>query len=253
MNIILNGVNGAMGQTILKVIQQQYPKVKIAAGVDLRPESKYAFPQHADIFDVTEKADAIVDFSRPEAVSGLLQYATGRQIPILIATTGLSDAQKEEINQASKKVAVFYSANMSLGVNLQKELIAKAASVLYPEFEVEIIEKHHDKKADAPSGTALVLADALNSAVGNQLSYTFGRHGTDSRREKNELGIHAVRGGTVVGEHSVLFLGQDEVIEVTHRAMSKSVFAVGAIKAALFLKGKAPGLYNMQDLFAENL
>lgn len=249
MDIIINGINGAMGQTIIKTLSQ-FKEINVVAGIDKMSNNEYPFPVYSDISLCDTKADAIIDFSRPEALDGLLTYAKETSTPLLVATTGLSDAQIEKIKSASKNVAIFFSANMSLGVNLQMNLIAKAASLLYPDFEIEIIEKHHNKKVDAPSGTAYALADSINNALGGKLKYIFGRHGRTQKREANELGIHAIRGGTIVGEHSVMFIGRDEVIEINHIATSKQVFAIGAIRAALFLNGKEPGLYSMQDLVA---
>ncbi|MBQ9624663.1 MAG: 4-hydroxy-tetrahydrodipicolinate reductase, partial [Clostridia bacterium] len=213
MDIIINGINGAMGQAILKSLPE-FKDINVVAGVDKISNNEYPFPVYSDISLCDLKADAIIDFSRPEALDGLLQYAKSTKTPLLVATTGLSDEQKEQLNTASKDVAIFFSANMSLGVNLQMSLIAKAASFLYPDFEVEIVEKHHNKKVDAPSGTAYALADSVNNALDGKLTYVFGRHGKTNKREPNELGIHAVRGGTIVGEHSVMFIGRDEVIEI---------------------------------------
>lgn len=247
MKILINGINGAMGQTILKTLSQ-YQDMEVVAGVDKLSDNEYPFPVYSDIALCDTKADAIIDFSRPEALEGLLAYAARTKTPLLVATTGLNEAQRSRIAAVSKDVAIFFSANMSLGVNLQMSLIAKAASLLYPDFEIEIIEKHHNNKVDAPSGTAFALADTVNHALGDQLKYVYGRHTKSHKREKNELGIHAIRGGTIVGEHSVMFIGRDEVIEINHIATSKQVFAIGAIRAAKFLKGKGPGLYSMQDL-----
>ena len=249
MDIIINGINGAMGQTILKILPQ-FKEINIVAGIDKMSNNEYPFPVYSDISLCDTNADAIIDFSRPEALGGLLEYAKKTATPLLVATTGLSEHQIEKIKTTAKDVAIFFSANMSLGVNLQMNLIAKAASLLYPDFEIEIIEKHHNKKIDSPSGTAYALADSVNSALGGKLKYIFGRHGRTHKRERNELGIHAIRGGTIVGEHSVMFIGRDEVIEVNHIATSKQVFAIGAIRAALFLENKLPGLYSMQDLVA---
>ena len=250
MKIIINGINGAMGQTILKTLVQ-FKDIEIVAGIDKMSNTDYPFPVFSDISLCDIKADAIIDFSRPDALEGLLEYAKTTQTPLLIATTGLSDEQMHKIEVYSKDVALFFSANMSLGVNLQMNLIAKAASLLYPDFEIEIIEKHHNKKVDAPSGTAFALADSINNALDNKLKYVHGRHSKHEKREVNELGIHAIRGGTIVGEHSVMFIGRDEVIEINHIATSKQVFAIGAIRAAIFLNGKKPGLYSMKDLVAE--
>lgn len=249
--VILNGAGGAMGHFVVSTIDEQFPEVEIVAGIDPNAKSDSSFPIFKTIDACDVKADAIIDFSRPEALTGLLAYAKKTQTPILLCTTGYSDDQKAELKAASSDVAVFFSANMSLGVNLQMNLIAKAATLLYPNFEVEIIEKHHNKKVDSPSGTALALADSINNAIDNKLEYTYGRHSKTEKRQPNELGIHAVRGGTIVGEHEVMFIGKDEILEINHRALSKQVFAVGAIRAAVFLNGKGKGFYNMQDLVSE--
>lgn len=249
MNIIINGINGAMGQTILKTLSE-FKEINVVAGIDKMSGNDYPFPVYSDITLCDTAADVIIDFSRPEALDGLLKYARESKTPLLVATTGLSEPQIEKLKSTSKDVAIFFSANMSLGVNLQMNLIAKAASLLYPDFEIEIVEKHHNKKVDAPSGTAYALADSINNALDHKLKYVYGRHGKNNKREQNELGIHAIRGGTIVGEHSVMFIGRDEVIEINHIATSKQVFAIGAIRAAIFLNNKKPGLYSMQDLVA---
>lgn len=249
MNILLNGCNGKMGQAIVRTARFREDLI-ITAGVDSQPGEKTSFPVYTNAFDVKEKIDLIIDFSHPSALKGILHYAAEKQLPIVIATTGLSEEHKKLIEDASSKIPVLLSANMSLGVNLLIELVKKAAKTLYGSFDIEIIEKHHNQKVDAPSGTALAIADAINNVVApNQLRYVYDRHSTLQKRTRDEIGIHAIRGGTITGEHTVLFAGNDEMIEIKHTAVSKELFAEGALKAATFLFGKAPGYYRMQDMF----
>ncbi len=223
---------------------------EIAAGVDAMASDgkNLGFPLYRALADCREAADVIIDFSRPEALAALLSYSQLRSIGLVLCTTGYSSEQLSAIKAHSAKHPVFQSANMSLGVNLQMELCRKAASLLGDGYDVEIVEKHHNQKVDAPSGTALALADAIIASTPSPLEKAFGREGRQAKRRKNELGIHAVRGGTVVGEHNVYFFGADETIELTHIASSRAVFASGALRAAKFLSAAAPGLYNMQDI-----
>ena len=193
----------------------------------------------------------IIDFSHPSALEPLLAYATAHKIPAVIATTGLSAEQKEQLAEAAKEIPLFFSANMSLGINLLISLAKKAAALLEESFDIEIIERHHNQKIDAPSGTALAIADGISEVLKNPPEYVYDRHSVRRKRKKNEIGLHAVRGGTIVGDHEVLFAGNDEVIELKHSAASKEVFAVGAVKAAKFLAGKRPGMYSMTDLVEE--
>ena len=246
LKILLSGCGGAMGRMIAKLISEK-ENVCIAAGVDMFPPKDTDFPvfESYDACDVP--CDVIIDFSHPDALIPLLSYAVGKNLPAVLCTTGLSDAQTEEIKAASKKTALFKSANMSLGVNLLTGLL-KQAAVFLKGFDIEIIEKHHNKKVDAPSGTALMLAEGINEALGGEKEFKHGRHGTDTKRQQNEIGIHAVRGGTIVGEHQVHFIGPDEIIEIRHTALSKAVFAEGAIHAAEFIAGKPAGMYDMQDM-----
>jgi 4-hydroxy-tetrahydrodipicolinate reductase len=193
----------------------------------------------------------IIDFSNPDALESIVEYAVNNKIPLVMATTGLSSDQKSALKAASTKIPVFFSANMSLGVNLLIDLVKKAAKVLKDNFDIEIIEKHNNQKLDAPSGTALAIADAINTVFEQRQEYIFDRHSRRKKRSKNEIGIHAVRGGTIVGEHQVIFSGNDEIIEINHIAMSKKIFAEGALKAASFIHQKAPGIYGMNDLVAD--
>ena len=192
--------------------------------------------------------DVIIDFSHPSVLNELLDYCLTNRVALVIATTGYSQEQISKIHQAAKEIPLFFTANMSIGVNLIAELAKKATSVLGGQFDIEIIEKHHNQKIDAPSGTAIMLADAINEELNNEYSYTYDRHSIREKRTNKEIGLHAVRGGTIVGDHDIIFAGRDEVITLSHHAASKEVFAVGAVNAAIFLKGKEPGLYNMKDL-----
>ncbi len=249
-DIIICGIGGKMGATILKALQE-YDDVRCVGGVDAYADSaKFSVPVFAKPSMIDIKADVIVDFSRPEALQGLLEYATQNKVALLLATTGYTPEQVAAIDEASKRTAIFRSANMSLGVNLLIGLARRAAAFLGDKFDVEIVETHHNKKVDSPSGTALAIADGILAEKSGCFE-TFGRHGRNSKRDAKEIGIHAVRGGTVVGKHEVHFFGDDEVVTLTHEAHSKAVFAHGAIKGAAFLKGKAPGLYDMNDLIAE--
>lgn len=248
-DIILVGCNGKMGQVICRLVDND-PEARIVCGIDISGEKKNDFPVYTE-FNSEIKGDAIIDFSHPSALAGTLEFSVKTGIPAVIATTGFSDSQKEELNNAAKETPLFFSANMSLGINLIIQLAQKAAQLLEDSFDIEIIEKHHNQKIDAPSGTALAIADAINDVSKADNEYIYDRHDVRKKRSKREIGLHAVRGGSIVGEHTVIFAGQDEIVELTHRATSKEIFAVGAVKAAKFMVGKAPGLYNMQDLVAE--
>lgn len=250
-SIIISGLLGKMGQTVLKCAEEN-EDIKVIAGVDVMApdESPYPFPLYADFCSITEKPDAVIDFSHPSALPSMLMYARRMQVPVVLATTAYSEENMEMIRNASKEVPVFFSANMSLGINLMKVLIKKAAETLGDDFDIEITETHHNLKKDAPSGTALALADSINEVFENEKKYVYGRTPESVKREKKEIGIHALRGGTVVGEHEVSFFGNDEVIRISHSARSKSVFAEGAIKAAEFIKEQKPGLYGMEDMLS---
>lgn len=249
-NIILNGCNGRMGRVITALAEAD-DNFKIAAGLDINDSMPNTYPVYTDIKKCTEDADVIVDFSHPSALSSVLEFAKERRLPVIISTTGLSDEQKEEIALASKEIPVFFSANMSLGVNLITALAKKAAAVLEGNFDIEILEKHHNRKLDAPSGTALAIADAISGVLKEKPEYVYDRHSVRKKRSPNEIGIHSVRGGSIVGEHEIIFAGTDEVIEVKHQATSREVFAVGSLRAAAFMKDKENGLYSMDDLIGE--
>ena len=236
-----------MGHAVARAVADADNAV-ITAGFDINVPADVDFPVYTSLADVKEKVDAIIDFSHPSMTNEILDFAKTTGTPAVICTTGLSGEQMANIDKTSKEVAVFFSANMSLGVNLLIDLVKRAAKILEDNFDIEIIEKHHNQKLDAPSGTALAIANAIADTVSYEAEYTYDRHSVRKKRDKSEIGIHAVRGGTIVGEHSVIFAGCDEVIEVKHSAASKEVFAVGAVKAAEFLKGKPAGLYAMKDL-----
>ena len=253
INLIINGANGTMGKVLAQVALSQNENFNIVAGIDkyLPDTSLFEFPVFTSIFDYKGKCDAIIDFSMPDSLKNTIQYASKNKIALVIATTGLSEEHYKIIDDAANCIPIFLSANMSLGVNLQKELICQASNFLGEAFDIEIIEKHHNKKVDAPSGTAIALADAISEQFPNGKEYVYDRHSVRQKRKKSELGLHSVRGGTVVGEHNVLFLGEDEIIEITHRAHSKKIFAVGALRAASYICKKDPRLYSMHDIVAD--
>ena len=250
INIILNGCNGKMGRVITEIVEKD-DNCKIVAGFDINDYLKNEYPVYTDISKCTQKADVIIDFSHPSALSSLLEYAKNNKIPIVVATTGLSESQKDELTKVSEEIAVFFSANMSIGVNLLINLAKKAAALLEDDFDIEIIEKHHNHKIDAPSGTALMIADEISQGLSSNYQYVYDRHVSHTRRSKNEIGIHSVRGGTIVGEHEVIFAGNNEVISLAHSAQSRDLFASGAVRAAKFLIGKPPALYSMKELVDE--
>ena len=248
VRIIMHGCNGHMGQVISGLVEQD-PEAEIVAGIDIADQGKNSYPVFTDMKECQVEADAIIDFSSAKAVDALLDYSVQRQIPVVVCTTGLSEEQLAKIEETSKKVAVLKSANMSLGINTLMKLIQDAARVLATAgFDMEIVERHHKLKLDAPSGTALALADSLNEAMDNQYHYVYDRSQRREQRDSKEIGISAVRGGTIVGEHEVIFAGPDEVIEFKHTAHSKAVFGKGAIEAAKFLAGKPAGRYDMSDV-----
>lgn len=249
-NIILSGANGKMGRVITRLAEIDNA-CKIVAGIDINDFCDNDYPVFTDASKCDVPADVIVDFSHPSAFNSLMEFAKVRRIPIIMATTGLSEAQRASLLEYSKDIPVFFSANMSLGINLLINLAKKATAILEGNFDIEVIEKHHNQKIDAPSGTALAIADGISETLKNKPEYIYDRHSVRKKRAENEIGIHSVRGGTIVGEHEVIFAGQDEVITLAHQATSKEVFAVGAIKAAKFMKDKPAGLYDMNDLIGE--
>ena len=246
VNIAIQGANGRMGHVLSGLISAR-EDCRVVAGIDVSPAADTGFPIHPQLADVTEDVDVLIDFSLPAATRAALAECGRRGLPCVICTTGLSEEDKSLIAKTAEQTAVFYSANMSLGVNVLTELVRRAATVL-PGFDIEIVEKHHHNKLDAPSGTALALADAANAARGGKMEYVYDRHAVKQKRGESELGISAVRGGSIVGEHDVIFAGPDEVLTLSHTAYSRDIFANGAIAAALFIAGKPTGLYNMTDL-----
>jgi len=245
--ILLCGCNGKMGQVITRLVSEN-PAVEIVAGVDPFGGIKNTYPVYPSPLNISEKIDVIIDFSNPASFDGLLDFASRNKLPIVISTTGHSPEQKARAEECGKMIPIFMSGNMSIGVNLVMSLIAQTARTLEGLFDVEIIEKHHNRKIDAPSGTALMLANSVNDALETKCDYVYERETKREKRSKTEIGIHSVRGGTIVGEHSVIFAGTDEIIEIKHSAMSREIFAVGAIKAAQFMKGRPSGFYTMKDV-----
>ena len=244
----MHGCNGHMGQVISGLVEKD-PDAEIVAGIDVTDQGKNSYPVYTNMEECQVEADALIDFCTAKATDTLLEYCEKRQIPVVLCTTGLTDEQIKKVEETSKHVAVLKSANMSLGINLLMKLVKEAAQTLAAAgFDMEIMEKHHRLKVDAPSGTALALADSLNEGLDNAYHYTFDRSQRREQRDDKEIGISAVRGGTIVGEHDVIFAGDDEVITFQHTAYSKKLFAKGAIQAAKFLKGKEPGWYQMSDV-----
>lgn len=250
VRVIMNGCNGKMGQVITGIAAGD-EQVEIVAGIDVYDGIQNPYPVFADIKDCTVEADVIIDFSTAKAVDGLLDYVEEKMIPVVLCTTGLSEVQLNRVSEVAGKAAVLKSANMSLGINTIMKLLQQAVQVFGPAgYDVEIVEKHHNQKLDAPSGTAIALADSMNEVMDHQYEYIYDRSQRRQKRDAKELGISAVRGGTIVGEHEVIFAGTDEVIEIKHTAYSKAVFAKGAVEAAKYLAGKPAGLYNMSDVIA---
>ena len=246
--IILHGANGRMGRAITEICRED-PDATIVAGVDAYGEGDGSFPLFRDIAACDVAADAVIDFSNASAVNGVLAYCREKRLPLVLCTTGLNDDQLEAVSQASEEIPVLRSGNMSLGVNVMLDIVREAAKRLYREgFDVEIVEKHHNQKLDAPSGTAIMLADEAKAAVEEEVSYIYHRDDVRIKRDHAEIGISAVRGGTFVGDHDVIFAGPDEVVTVSHRAYSRAIFARGAVAAAKFLKGREAGRYDMRDV-----
>lgn len=248
VRVIMHGCNGKMGQVITGLIAKD-EEAQIVAGIDPYDDGHNAYPVFSSFHDCIVKADVIIDFAAAKAVDGLLDYSVKNNVPVVLCTTGLSEEQTANVYEAAKKIAILKSANMSLGINTLFKLLKQAAQILAPAgFDMEIVEKHHNQKLDAPSGTALALADSMKEALDGGYYYQFDRSQEHKKREEKEIGISAVRGGTIVGEHEVFFCGEDEVIEFKHTAYSKSIFAKGAIEAAKFLAGKPAGMYDMSDV-----
>lgn len=247
INALLNGCNGRMGQSISRLCEADND-IKIVAGIDIVQNKNNSYTVYDDFVDIKEKIDVIIDFSNIKLLPKLLKYSLSNNLPVVICTTGQTEEDKKMIRDAALKIPILTSANMSVGVNLILKLVADAAKALEDSFDIEIIEKHHNQKLDSPSGTALAIADSINSSLSNEKEYIYGRHSKTEKRQAKEIGIHAVRGGNIVGDHSIVFAGAGEVIEINHSAISRDVFAVGAIKAAKFLYNKKAKLYNMNDV-----
>lgn len=245
--VLLNGANGRMGKVLQQMIAAD-PELTVAAGVDPHATDATDFPLYNNLADVTEEIDLVLDYSHHSSVPELINYCVEKELPLVVATTGLDNNTKAMLEVAAKVIPVFQSANMSLGINVLVRALQAVAPALEADFNIEIIEKHHNQKKDAPSGTALLLADAVNDVLAEKKTYIYGRSGTENENPMNEMGIHAVRGGTIPGEHTVLFAGPDEIIEFKHTAMSRDIFASGTLKAGKFLIEQPAGFYNMQDL-----
>ena len=247
--ILLSGCCGKMGRNVVSAVKSR-KDCEIVAGIDIVDDSSLGFPVFQNYGEVNVKADVIIDFSNPALLEDMLTYASKSKTAVVLATTGLSDEQISKVESVSKEIAVFFSYNMSLGLSLLCELSKTAATILGTDFDVEIVEAHHNQKLDAPSGTAIMLGNAIKEMMPDAY-FEYDRHSKREKRHSNEIGIHSVRGGTIVGEHEVIFAGNDEVIELSHHAASKEIFAVGAIKAAKFIHNKQPGFYNMDNLISE--
>lgn len=248
LKVIVNGSLGKMGKVLTNCIKED-SNLDLVCGVSKYCAEKVDYKFYKDMLEVEENCDVIIDFSHPSSLDSVLEYATRTKTTLVIATTGYNEEELDKIKEASKEIAIFHSSNMSLGVNVLLKLVKDAAKAL-DGFDIEIIEKHHNKKVDAPSGTALMIANSIKEVL-PQIEYNYGRYGRDAKRKENELGIHAIRGGTIVGDHDVIFAGNNEIIEISHKAQSKEVFAQGAIKAAKYIVTKQPGYYNMNDMISE--
>ncbi len=248
IRMIMHGCNGKMGQTISNMVAED-PEIRLVAGVDIQDDGHNPYPVFYDISECDVEADVLIDFTTASVVDKLLDYCVSRKLPCVLCTTGLNRQQLDHVEKASEEIAVLKSANMSMGINLLLKMLKDAANVLAPAgYDIEILERHHNLKLDAPSGTALALADSINQECDNAYTYVYDRSQRREKRNKKEIGISAVRGGTIVGEHEVIFAGQDEVITFSHSAYSKAVFAKGAVQAGKFLAGKPAGLYDMSHV-----
>lgn len=247
IHVLISGALGSMGRQLAQAIEND-PDFAVVAGVDIHPDSTLPYPVYQGFGGVREDPDVVIDFSRADALEGVLAYACEKKVPVVVCTTGHTPSQKASIAEAALSVPVFYSFNTSLGIALTRALVRQAAQTLGDGYDIEIVETHHDHKLDAPSGTAVMLFDALNQVHGGELVPVYDRQSRRQAREAREVGISSVRGGTMVGEHSVFFFGPDEVIEIRHQAFSRQVFATGALRSARYLVGKLPGLYDMDDV-----
>lgn len=252
LKILMHGAAGKMGRMIAACAKKM-DGVEVVCGVDVRSADDLGFPVYTSLSDVRENFDAIIDFSHASALLDVLNFALSKKVPCVIASTGHTAEQKDKLFDAAKEIPLFYSANFSVGVNVLLSVCRRAAAALGESFDIEIVEKHHNQKVDAPSGTALMLADGISSVLAEKPEYAYTRHDRHEARAKHEIGISAVRGGTIVGEHDVIFAGEQEVVTLSHTAYSREIFANGALRAARFVFAKAPGLYNMESMIEENL
>ncbi len=246
IKVLINGCNGKMGQEVVKAVTET-PDIEVLCGVDRIDTGDNNFPVFTNINDINLIPDVIIDFSIPEATFNILEFANTNKIPTVIATTGFSEIELQKIENYSKNFAIFRSANMSYEINLMAKLVAELAQKL-SDSDIEIVETHHNRKIDSPSGTALILADSINTALNNEMNYEYNRHSKRKKRDKKEIGIHSIRGGNEVGKHSVIFFGNNESLEITHNVNSRGVFANGAVKAAFYICHKDAGLFNMNDM-----
>ncbi|MCY6370572.1 4-hydroxy-tetrahydrodipicolinate reductase [Clostridium ganghwense] len=246
IRIILSGCLGRMGKVISQSVAN-FPSLSIVAGIDKNDDDTVKYPVYKTIQECNTVGDVVLDFSRPETLSSLLQYCKDKNLPLILCTTGYSQEQLTQIEEASKEIPIFRSANMSIGINVINNILKKISAMLYENYDIEIIEKHHNQKVDSPSGTALLLANTIKETIPSETIFTKGRDGI-SKREHKEIGVHAVRGGSIVGEHEVIFAGQGEIIELKHSALSREVFAVGSLKACEFIYGKEKGMYSMDNV-----
>ena len=250
VKIFLNGCCGRMGKAIADLCYNN-PDYKIVAGGDIIENKNYDFPVYTSLSECTEDFDVIIDFSNAKAVPTILEFALSRKKPFICCTTALSDDTVSAILSASEKIAVFKSANMSLGINMMVELCKQATRILYPEFDIEIVEAHHNRKLDAPSGTAMMIASAIDQEISDNVEYVYDRHSVNKARSKNEIGISSIRGGNIVGEHSAMFISDEEILTISHSAQTRDVFAKGALTAAKFMAGKEKGYFTMSDVIAQ--
>lgn len=246
IKVLINGCNGQMGQVLVNEMDR-FPELLLISGFDIHDEGKNTFPVYSRIEDIKEKPDVIIDFSIPVSTFNILDYAVNQKVPVVIATTGFTKEQLEEIKVTSTLIPIFQSSNMSFDINLMKKIVVEVAKKL-KDTDIEIIETHHNRKVDAPSGTAILLANAINEVMEEKLAYNFNRHDTHEKRNPKEIGFSSIRGGNIVGEHSVQFFGEHETFEIKHTSYSRNVFAEGALKAAIFLACQKPGYYGMDDL-----
>ena len=250
VKIFLHGCCGRMGKAIVNLCLHS-DEYQIVAGGDIITNPDYKFPVYTNVNDCTEDFDVIIDFSNASAVPTVLEFAKSRKKPFVCCTTALSDETVADILNASEEIAVFKSANMSVGINLMIELAKQATKILYPEFDIEIVEAHHNRKLDAPSGTAMMIANAIDQEIPEQVDYVFDRHSVNKARSKQEIGISSIRGGNIVGDHDVMFISDEEIVTISHRAQTRDVFAKGALRAAKFMSGKDRGYFTMSDIIAE--